>query len=344
MRFPEHTTLTLVNQRYEPPHVRCYCAAIATAVVGVVGAGVAAKSAMDQKKATEDAQQQSKDNASAIYGTKVQPVEYKSHVNLPQYDPNLAGEDYGTALPMLSDIAGAVTRRNMKLRDNLTGGMASANLNQAGVNAYQMQQGNLPTSVVDRVNRLVAQRSGGAFNPAGGAGQMASEDFARSIGTTAYDVMTKGMTYAPQWESLVDSFTYKPQQALGDALTMMRARNDYAKTQMELDQNQYIGQLNYQRTLAGKDPSAAGQFSDQLTLGTLAAKQQQNQNDAYAGLLKSGIGLATSLRKDTSDPYNDQGYIKQDQLAQVAASYKTPGYDPTFSVGKEGAYFTGYTG
>lgn len=297
---------SLVNQRfgrYEPIHSRCYCAAIAAAAATVVGAGVTAYSASQQGKATDEAAASVANNASGIYGQKVKPVEYKSHVQLPGYTPEEGGQDYYRALPMLGTIAGTLTKTNMKQRDKLSGGMASANLNQQGVNINQMLHGEVPGDVVDRVNRLVAERAGGAFSPDGSSGQMAQEDFARSIGKTSYDVMTQGMTYAPQWESLVDAFTYKPQQALGDALNMLRARQGYAQTQMELDQNEYMAKLNYERTLAGKDPIAAGQFSDKLTLGTLQAKQDQNQMDAIAGLLKSGVGLASSF-KGSADPAN----------------------------------------
>lgn len=302
---------TLVNQRigrYEPIHARCYCAVIAAGVAGVAAAGVSAYGASQQGKATDAAMQASKDNAEAIYGTKPKAVAYKSHVNLPAYSPETAGQDYWKSLPLLAAGAQAVTNTNMRMRDKLTGGMASDNLMQTGVNINQMIHGNAPNAVVDRVNRLVAERGAGAYTPGGPAGQMAQEDFARSIGKTSYDIMTQGMTYAPQWESLVDSFTYKPQQALGDALNMLRARQDYAKTQMELDQNEYIAKLNYERTLAGKDPMAAGQFSDQLTLGTLQEKQQQNQIDAYAGLIKSVGGLGASFKPDAASAYAANPY------------------------------------
>lgn len=290
------------RQPWEPfEFQKCYCAAIATAVGAVAAAGTAAYSASSQSSAASKAQSSIDANSAAIYGSKIKPVKYVNNVPQQDYNSDIMGTtDLETALPALQGIAKATTLASQKDRDLITGGQSSANLTQEGTDINSLLKGNMAPDVVDSVNRQVAARSGGAFMPNGGDNQSASDDFARSIGKTSNDMMTEGMTYAPQWESLTDAFTYKPQQAATDALNALRGRSEAATTQLAEDQAVYTGQLNYNATVAGRDPGAAGSTADSLALGTLQSKDQQNELLALLGAAKGTAGLYNTIKPNAT--------------------------------------------
>lgn len=310
---------------WEPPtHSIWYCAAIATAVAGVAAAGTSLYSSYSQGQATKKAQGTVGSNAAGLYGTKVEPVKYKDNVNLPNFNPGSGVDDYSNNLPMLNSIAMRVTDQAQAERDKLTGGQSSANLRDSGADINSLLHGTVTNAQQDRVGQLVAERSGGAFSPAGQAGQIASNDYARSIGTTAYNAMQSGLSFAPQWESMVDAFTYKPQQAANDALQALRARNDYTTTaagiQLQRDQNAYLGAVNYNKTVAGADPQVAGAFNDNLALSSIGAKQDQNTANALLGTVKAAAGAYSTIKGSSSgDGLNDAGFYTSAASASAAA-------------------------
>lgn len=341
-------TNPLVNQRKrEPLCARWYCAAIAAGVATVAAAGVSAYSSSQKAGAASDAQG-ALSNRAAAYGTKVKTVDPIDNVNLPGFDPKSGVQDYANNLPMLAVLSKFNTNQAATRRDQLTGGEASRNLKQEGVDIGQMLGGEVPKDVQDKVNRIVAERSGGAFSPSGPANQQATADFARSIGKTSTDIMNQGLSFAPQWESLVDSFTYKPQQAYLDALNGLRARNDYtlgaAQVQLKRDENQYTEELNKNKMKASADPGVAGSVNDNLQLQTIGANANANEANALIGAAK-GIGsIYTGAAAGGSDLYNSAGFISNAGLGAATQSYATPGYTPQFGYTPgSGYYFNGYT-
>lgn len=333
-----------------PEFAKFYCAATVTAVAAVAAAGTAAYSSYSQGKAAKGAQDTLNNNAAAAYGTKVKPVKYKDNVNLPSYDPSLGAKDYANMLPMLNSISQQVTTQGMKERDSISNGMASANLHQAGADINGLLKGQVPTDVQDSINRMVAARTGGAFSPDGAANQGAQAEFARNLGLTSTQMMDKGLSAAPAWESLVDAFTYKPQQAFGDAMTALRARDDYtlnaANIQLKRDENNYMGKVNYEKMKSMPNPQLMGMVNDNLQLNTAQTNDNQAAINGILAALKSGAGLysAASSGSGSGDIYNNAGYIPSSQLGAAYQSYATPGYTPSFSAGSAGQYyFSGYT-
>lgn len=335
-------TNPLVNQRKrEPLCVRWYCAAIAAGVATVASAGVSAYSASQKAGAASDAQA-GLSNKAAAYGKKVETVDPIDRVNLPGFDPGGGVQDYWNNLPLLGRLAKYQERRGAEQRDDLTGGAASRNLKQAGVDIGQMLGGEVPKDVQDKVNRIVAERSGGAFSPSGPANQQATADFARSIGKTSTDIMNQGLSFAPQWESLVDSFTYKPQQAYLDALNGLRARNDYtlgaAQVQLKRDENQYTEELNKNKMDAAADPGVAGSVNDNLQLQTIGANANANEANALIGAAK-GIGSIYTGATGGGSGLNDQGFYtnagaaaKAGQGAPIAPYYAPGSSSPVYYI------------
>lgn len=321
---------------------RCYCAGIATAVAGVVSAGTAAYSSFSKGSQAGAAQG---GNPADLYGKRVELPDYKDKVNLPDYNYANGAADLVNQLPYLSILSKRFTNQGQARRDQLTGGTSKPVLQQAGADILGELKGSVPQDVLDRVNRLVAERSGGAFSPAGQGGQVASADFARSIGKTSTDMMELGLSHAPQWEALTDSFTYKPQDAANQALQMLRSRNDYvlgaAGIQIKRDENQYTSAVNKARAEAMPDPQAVGMRNDALTLGTAQANDNQNGIDSLLGGVKGLTGLFGG-GGGSSDPYNSAGFISNAGLGTVSSGYSTPGYSPQFTNTPQGYYFSGY--
>lgn len=284
--------------RTEPIWTRCYCVAIVGAGVAVAGTAASVYQSSQAGKGTAAAQGAINSNPAGAYGTRMEEVQYKNNVKLPKYKPQAGADDYFNALPLLTTIGRTSTKVGAGLRDILTGGKASENLKLAGADINSELQGRVPQDVVDKTNRIVAERTGAGAFTAGG-NQQSATDFARSIGQTSSGLVEAGLSHAPQWEALVGSFTYTPQQAGQDALSWLRQRNDYvnqqAGLQFQIDQQQYTADLNNAKIRAGGDPQVQGQIADNLKLSTLQAQQSKNQTDALLGLVKTGVGAVGAI-------------------------------------------------
>lgn len=310
---------------------KLYCAAIATSVAGIAAAGA---SAYSQFSAAGSAK--APGNKAGAYGTKLVLQPFKSNVDLPKFDPNAGANDFSNSLPMLTSIASRITKKDTHLRDSQTGGNSSAVLQQEGVDINSLLHGTVSADVQGSVNRMVAERSGGAFSPTGQVGQAASDDFARSIGKTSADMMHEGLTMAPQWESLVDAFTYKPQDAANFALNALRARNDYTinagQLQNKIDEDTYTGLVNQAKAASLPDPQITGAFNDQQALGAVKGQDTQNGISALLGAFKGATGLfAGGGAGGGASAINDAGFYTSAGAAATAgqgapiATYYGPG-------------------
>lgn len=290
---------------------RQYCAVTVTAAAAVASAGVAAYGAYSQSEAQKDAasaaQSAAGANPDATYG---KPVKLPDYVDNVVADPKTGSygrdiwEDFNDSLPAIFDISNSINARGINMRNRLAGGKQWTNaLRQQGENINDMLQGEIPSDVQDQINRYVAERTGGAFDPsvpggyAGGMSQMGTS-LARSLGLTSLDIMDKGMSYAPQWEQMIDAFTYKPQDAMRDAGTFLSA----AQIQLQRDQAQYESGVNKALAESRPDPRVAGAINDNLRLDTAQSQADANRMKAMSGLITAGAGGATNLYNSFQQP------------------------------------------
>lgn len=293
---------------YIPKHGKCHCAAIATAFAGVAAAGTAAYSASQAGSSAGAAGAAANANPSATYGTKPKPVEPINNVGLiPGYNPTAGTTNLANSLPELNTIAANENKFQSKLR-NKTSPDFSANLNLEGGDINSLLSGSVPQDVIDNTNRIVAERSGGAFMPEGPGNQMPSDTFARDIGQTSTQLMQSGLSYAPQWESMVDAFTYSPQTAFQNAMSMLGNEQQYTlnadQLQSQIDSQQYQENVDYSMMRAAPNPAAAGAINTNLQVAGLQNQAGLNESNALLGAIKAGSALysSSSGSSSTSSP------------------------------------------
>lgn len=282
---------------------RRHCAATVTAVVGLAAAGTAAYSASQQSKGIKDAQAQTQAGGQALYGSKFIPVPYKDRVATPEsYARTIGPEILKTERDSLATnfaITDLVGTKNNAVRSLATNHAFGQTIRQEGKNILSMEKGQVPADVAASINRIVAENLGGAFDPtvpggfAGGSG--VSNDLARKLGLTSLDLMAKGMSLAPEWRKNVDSFIYKPQDAMKDFWQPV-ANTTLGATQVQVgrDAAEYVSANNIAQAQAAPDPAAAGSFQDSLKLMSLGNQATGNTGAALAGLVNSGAKLYSS--------------------------------------------------
>lgn len=292
---PQLTGKALVNERF-----KCYCAATVTAVAAVAAAGTAAYSAHQQAKAQKDAAAQAQGalgaDPAATYGSKVEIPNRVDNIGTPQgYGQQLFG-DFQASIPSITSAASQINAYALRQRDRVSGGTFRDNLEQQGSNIQSFLSGEIPQDVQGFINRYVAERSGGAFDPSvpggyGGGLSQSGSGLARSLGLTSLDIMDKGMSYAPTWEQLVDQFTYKPTNALADAGTFLNA----AQLQLARDNATYDAAVTKATGDAAPNPQVAGAVNDNLRLDTLKSTASANEMKALSGLITAGVGGLTNI-------------------------------------------------
>lgn len=286
---------------------RCYCAATVTAVAAVAATGVAAYGQYSQSKAQGEAADQSQSaldaNKADTYGSRPDLPDYHDRIGTKEGLGQAVWNDFNESLPAIKNIASQVNSYGLRQRDKLAGGKFMSNIRQQGSNIESLLKGEIPDDVAGSINRVVAERLGGAFNPStpggfGGGISQTGSALARSLGTTSVALMDKGMTYAPQWEKLVDDFTYTPGKAIADAGTFLSA----AQIQLRRDEDQYNSEASQALAEAGANPQVAGSVNDTLRLNTIGSQADANQSKALAGLITAGAGGATSLYNSFNKP------------------------------------------
>lgn len=258
--------------RGEPKHARCYCvvtaAGVATVVGGVATAASAGYSAYQANKASKMAEGSAKD----LYGSKINPTDYENTVNLPAFEALKGSSDYLAMLPQLRQIAGIETKAGINKRNKVMPGSSDI-MSQAAANLIALSRGQVAPDVVDSTNRIIAERTGGAFDPtapdayAGGSSQAVAE-FSRAIGRTSQQNVMDFLSAAPAWEKLADEFAYTPQEVAGTAMDLLKTRLNYelgkAGVDLNIDANRYKAGLNFERTIAAPNPQAVGAQNDML--------------------------------------------------------------------------------
>lgn len=211
------------------------------------------------------------------------------------YDPSAGAQDFASILPSLIGSAGQITAANSRQREKIFPGSGQI-FNQASNVLQSYLSGQVPQDVVDQTNRLVAERSGGGFNPFTGGGQ-AQPDFARSIGQTSLGITNMGLSAAPTWQQLAQSFVTSPLQVFDAAAQMGQQR--YAYDALNTNINQFNEQGRYASETgqynAARDQWGAGQYAN-----TQQALQGQNLANTLAGTASVFGSLAGTYQPSAS--------------------------------------------
>lgn len=257
--------------------------AIGTSVAGAVGGG------------------SSYPNSSVAQQGAFQKISYNpvSYQNIPQvsYDPNQGANDLLSIFPQLQQFANQSTANQTQQRESIMPG-SSQLMSQASSALSSFLSGQVPQDVVDQTNRIVAERNGGAYNPNARGTTMAQNDFARSIGQTSTNLVSQGLSAAPTWLQLANSFVIGVPQAYQMASDAANNRYKYDVlssniNQFNAQQANQINQFNAQNQL-GVDQfnstqgtnAAATNYQGQANSALFNA-QQQNQQLAQGNSLAS---------------------------------------------------------
>lgn len=300
------------------------CAAIAAAGAAVASTAVAGYGAYAQGAAADEQMEAIQGDKEGAYGRKQDPTDF------PGYDRLAGSKDFNANLPMLNTIASKVNNQSNRLRDKNSGGMFTKNVNQSGANIQSMLKGEVPQDVVDETMRNVAEAGAGAYSPDapdgfGGTGDRMGDDFSRRIGKTSYDISTQGLSMAPQWEGMVDAFTYKPQDAAQGAMAFLKSRHEWIS-------DKYIGDVNAEKTKAGGNPQVAGFLQDSMKLQALESQANQNFANAAVGMVNAGSNLSTAINQPNYKPNSTGGY------ETAAAAIRAGGAGSTATLGPDNAY------
>lgn len=196
------------------------------------------------------------------YNYNFKPVEGVS------YNPTQGASDLNSMFPGLAQYAGQATAYQTAQREKIMPG-SKQQFRQASNVLNSYLKGEVPQDVVDYTNRTVAQRTGGSFNPFTGGGR-SQQDFARSIGRLSTDLQSAGLSAAPTWQQLANSFVTSTNEAAQLALQAAGVRYQYDALNTGIDQfNASQGMVNAQNQYTGGINS--------YLYGQQAQQQQQAQ-------------------------------------------------------------------
>lgn len=195
------------------------------------------------------------------------------------YNPVQGSIDLNAMYPELAKFAQQTTNFRTSNRERLMPGSKNQFALASGV-LQSWLKGEVPQDVVDFTNREVAQRTGGSFNPFTGGGR-SQQAFARSIGALSSDFTTKGISAAPTWQQLANSFIVGPEQVAPLALEAANTRYRYDAL------NAGIQEANNSGVYTSGVNSALAQ-ANQANLEN--AQQQQMWSNIGSGL--SGVAAA----------------------------------------------------
>lgn len=251
------------------------------------------------------------------------------------YNPAQGAADLNSMFPGLSQYASQATAYQTNQREKIMPG-SKQQFRQASSVLNSYLKGEVPQDVVDYTNRTVAQRTGGSFNPFTGGGR-SQQDFARSIGRLSTDLTSAGLSAAPTWQQLANSFVTSTNEAAQLALQAAGVRYQYdalntgvdkfnASGGMENAQNQYAGGINsylygqqaqqqQQAALTGGIGSAAnaltgfaGQYGRTAAMAQTPSATYQGTGGQY-GLpnAQASVYRPTAWRQNASAPWTGIG-------------------------------------
>ena len=208
------------------------------------------------------------------YRGEFQPIQ-----NVP-YSPTQGAEDLQAMYPTLANIASQQTAYGQKWREKLMPG-AAAQLANASTALNSYLRGEIPQDVVNQTNRTVAQRTGGTFNPFTGGGN-SQQAFARSIGQTSLSLQQAGLSAAPVWQQLTQSFITQPLQVAPYAFQAADNRYKYDALNTGINQYNQEGQLGI----------AAQQYQGGVNDFNAGLTQQGLQQAGFNNAVNTGLGIA----------------------------------------------------
>lgn len=195
--------------------------------------------------------------------------------NIPNvtYNPQAGAQQFGSILPSLTQSANSITANNTKQREKISPGSGQQfGLANNALNGYL--QGNVPQDVQDQVLRDSAEKVGGTNNPFTGGG-VAGSNFQRNLGLTSLNLQQAGLSAAPQWQQLANSFVTNPLSVAPFAQQMSQQQYQY---------DALNSQINTENASSGY---AAGVNS--WAQPQVMAQQQQALNQAGTNQLLGGL-------------------------------------------------------
>lgn len=287
----------LVNEKKEPKCSKFYCVAIAGAAVTVAGTaaavGMQAKQASDQKKAMAAG------SAADKHGSRPDLPDFKSHADLPGYDPVRGAWDLAYMQQPANITANSVTKAGINLRERVMPGLKGI-MSLAGTNLTALGSGQVAEDEVNNVNQIIAERTGGSYDPsnpsvAGGGRAYSVANFSTGIGRTSQQNVDKFLSSAPNFAQLAGSFAYTPDKAVASAMDLLNSKYNYllgkAKVQTDIDESVYNSGVNQARAAAGADPQVVGQRNDELAMQALNGQANQAAIKGATSSLQGLVGM-----------------------------------------------------
>jgi hypothetical protein len=232
------------------------------------------------------------------------------------------------------------TAEQTALREGIMPGSGQQFVN-ASRSLNSLISGEVPTDVVDNTNRIVAERTGGGFNPFTGGGN-SQQAFARSIGTLSTDLMQLGLSAAPAWQALANSFVTNSTDATNAALGFGQQRFRYDALNSQIDQfnasqRQSAAQFNSSGGMMAQESNYNAGMNERLYADNAANLRRSQANDTASmwisgatGLVKAGQGYRSPAAQPSFVGMMD------DQQVMRPSQYKAPGasWQPSFSAGR----------
>lgn len=272
-----------------------------SAIGGIASAGLSAASAMGAFGGGGGGGGGGGTGGLPDYKTTFSPIEYKGVENV-GYNPQQGANDLLSMFPALADFAAQATAYQTRQREKMMPG-SQQRFSQASNVLGSWLSGQVPQDVVDATNRAVAERTGGTFNPATGGGK-SQADFARSIGKLSSDFTQLGVSAAPAWLQLADSFVVKPMEVSERALQMNQVRYQYDALNADINQFNAKSALETQMfNASGGESGALSEYNakrDQAYAGQAASAADQanaaNLAGTFAGLAGTGLEAFASMQ------------------------------------------------
>jgi hypothetical protein len=302
----------LVNEKKEPKCARFYCVAIAAGVATVAGTAYSLYSSQKQQADAKKAAEAGTD--AEKYGSRVELPDYESHVNMPGFDAAGGARDMLGMTPWVNATANRMNRGGIRQRELVMPGLQGI-MQQAGINLTAMGRGQVNEDAVNNTNQIIAERTGGTYDPsnpsaAGGGRAYSVANFTTGIGRLSQENIDKSLAAGPAWANLASSFAYTPEKAAKSAMDLLGLKYNYAlgqaKVQGDIDESYYNSQVNQARAAAGADPQIVGARNDALAMQALNGQANQSQIKAGTDSLQGLIGMFA--KTGTSTPATSAGY------------------------------------